>query len=181
MKIRNKFVSNSSSSSFIVIAENPKLDGFYTSATTMFVDGRKGTSCFGWEWIRYSDFWSKVNFAYMQTLYLKECAEKYSHLPEEEFAGSAERGQEYFQMLDKVVREQLPEVRNIIWELTVWSNESSSYEGYIDHQSASYEGENLEMFESEEKLKWFLFSEESYIQGGNDNEGPPWQEEYNED
>jgi hypothetical protein len=41
--------------------------------------------------------------------------------------------------------------------------------GYIDHQSASYEGENMEMFEDEQTLHDFLFSNNSYIQTGNDN------------
>lgn len=40
---------------------------------------------------------------------------------------------------------------------------------YIDHQSASIEGECMEMFESEDALYNFLRFDESYIRGGNDN------------
>jgi hypothetical protein len=42
-------------------------------------------------------------------------------------------------------------------------------EYYIDHQSASSEGECMEMFESEDALYNFLRFQESYIRGGNDN------------
>ncbi len=41
--------------------------------------------------------------------------------------------------------------------------------GYIDHQSAACDGENLEMFENDDALARFLFGKESRIVLDNDN------------
>ena len=50
---------------------------------------------------------------------------------------------------------------------------NKKYDYYIDHQSSVTEGSNMEMFDDEDKLYRFLGNEQdSYIQGGNDNEPP---------
>lgn len=48
--------------------------------------------------------------------------------------------------------------------------------GSIDHQSALGEGEvGMELFEDAGRLKQFIFSEDCYLQTGNDNNGAPWE------
>ena len=42
-------------------------------------------------------------------------------------------------------------------------------DGYIDHQSSACEGENIQIFESEKDLEAFIFDDEAYIVGDNDN------------
>jgi hypothetical protein len=152
MKTRLGFVSNSSSSSFVVIEEGKNMrqphileidDGVLT------VNNEIGECEFGWEERRYSGFHTKLNFAYLQALYVM------GQIPE------------WIPMLEETIKEFLPEVKEIRWELTEeWPAPGS---GYIDHQSASYEGRNTKIFNDKETLKRFLFDADSYIEGGNDN------------
>lgn len=84
-------------------------------------------------------------------------------------------------MLEKVLKEKFPDIQTILpvlgdWkcenktvEHPVWGNEIYMKYGYIDHSSSACEDQNLEMFETEENLKNFLFNNSSYIQNDNDN------------
>lgn len=147
MKIRHGFVSNSSSTAFIVIGYDPYITakGDYSKrnrvhcASREYVLGAQGATEFGWDPIRYSDFDSKANFAYLQAHYLEDESLKARLLQVIEAHSGVP------------VRVEMPET------------------AYIDHQSAAIEGMNLEMFESDDTLARFLFSDNSYIQGGNDN------------
>ena len=144
MKIREGFVSNSSSSSFIVISHDynellPSIPEVLTFSHSL----RCGTSEFGWEEYAHNDFYSKFNFCVIQASYIPE------------------KFLEYWFMLENVM--------NSIGVTIEYDVEVENTYAYIDHQSASYEGENMEMFESEENLKNFLFNKNSYIQTGNDN------------
>jgi hypothetical protein len=155
MKIRQCFVSNSSSSSFVVINDsvNKSLieelkDTYYNYE--LVVDGKLGHTEFGWEENYYHDFGSKLIFAYLQCL--------------------GTNNKEWLRMLDDVLYETL-KVKTVFWNIT---NEYNSKEtektwGYIDHQSSACEGENTEIFESKQALTNFLFSEKSYIHTDNDN------------
>ena len=61
-------------------------------------------------------------------------------------------------------------VTKIIWKLTdSYEGEKGMEWGYIDHQSSASEGENTEIFESEDTLKHFLFGKGSCIVLDNDN------------
>jgi len=181
MKIRRGLVSNSSSSSFVIIREG-RFD-----RTSLTYQGRSitlpldGQTEFGWEIRKYKDFESKVNFAAIQVLNLEDLKKRIPKFKERE----EEQDNPYWQgmvkdwekwttieareIFETTLREVL-EVRKIQWDLTIdESKEEDKAYGYIDHQSSAFEGQNLKIFESVLAMKNFLFSPESYIQGGNDN------------
>jgi hypothetical protein len=140
VKIRSSFVTNSSSSSFIIIDASrgyEELSKFNIDWNLAYRVGEQGETEFGWQFDRYEDIHSRINFAYLQAV----------------------GDQEWQLMLEKVIKE------NSIVEFV----DLIGLNGYIDHQSAACEGENVEMFNSEQALKDFIFGKGSYIQCGNDN------------
>lgn len=152
MKIRKGFVSNSSSSSFIIISDqcmgsNDTLD---VEGNVLNIDTSIGTSEFGWENIEYTDTGSKIIFSYLQCLYSKN--------------------KKYLKMLEDVLKDNY-QCDIINWDIVTFDDYTGDDNnlGFIDHQSSATEGQNLEMFESIDVLKLFLFCDDSYIQGGNDN------------
>lgn len=140
MKKRITFISNSSSSSFIVISDY-ELDQL-NEDVSLLVPTNKGEYEFGWQQRRYNDFYSKLNFCVLQ------CLEIWNT-----------NGEEWFEMLKEVVKDKL----NLNLELDKHTT------GYIDHQSSASEGSNTEMFYSKHDLAQFLFSSYSYIENDNDN------------
>lgn len=148
MKKRLNFVSNSSSSSFIVIKKGKKDKIKKHSRKKLIVPSIYGDSAFGWDEHTYYDFYTKLNFCVFQCLYV--------------WHG---QGEEWFEMLKEVIQSKLK------LELELEKGENVyDYDGYIDHQSSSYEGRNTKMFNNKEDLETFLFSSSSYLQTGNDNE-----------
>ena len=148
MKVRTCFVSNSSSSSFIVISSDEDWTHMLATEHDTLTFGPKHNGCceFGWQEEQYFDVFSKINFCYIQCSYLSVDEQEY-----------------YLGMLEKVIKEYTG-VSEIIWDFP-----EGNYDWYIDHQSSAEEGENMEMFDSEEHLKMFLFNNNSYIQCDNDN------------
>lgn len=162
MKIRQGFVSNSSSSSFVVIGNenfcntpNPeelswnKFSLGYNDEI-LIPNTFGGETEFGWgpySTGEYSDFATRLNFAALQC--------KYSENPE------------YSKMLSNVIKNKFGiDYINLFTE-----NEGYevNHDGYIDHQSSAVYGANLEIFDSEETLENFIFSKDSYIVLDNDN------------
>lgn len=147
MKKRLGFVSNSSSSSFIVIGGNVKIPQISLDNGILRIPQTFGGEIeFGWLVDDHTDIGSKINFAYMQAEYTNNLY--------------------YKTMLDDVLKDNL-EVDEI--ENNISNDWNDIFYGYIDHQSAGYEEKNLEMFESEESLKLFIFGSESLIHTDNDN------------
>lgn len=172
MKNRLGFVSNSSSSCFIVTDYKGEFktlpeSEFYMPGSHLIVDGSQGETEFGWDTVQYKSIWDRIHFAYIQVKYLFKYKQKIQDTrpcidpPPEEIA------QYCMDLLENVIKEYL-NVAYIEWKISI-DYKDKDY-AYIDHQSASYEGQNMEIFDSEVDLEDFLFREGSYIQGGNDNE-----------
>lgn len=153
MKRRLGFVSNSSSSSFIVIDFAPYTPiesiSKFVNDSNEFVIGEWGCTEFGWDETKYSSMFDRINFAWLQTEYIDK--------------------PEWKEMLEDVLKEyfQCEKVTSKI--STEYDCRKSQVWGYIDHQSAAGEGANIGMFDNKENLKAFLFGAESFIQGDNDN------------
>lgn len=150
MKIRSGFVSNSSSSSFIVIGtqapEYPEFDGYELVIPKDF----GGETEFGWEPTDYKDFGSRLNFAYLQTTYVDQ-----------------QKGAEWLAMLEKVLSDTLY-VDTFTWDISDEFGGPHEW-GYIDHQSNAGEDRNAEIFDSEQNIIQFLFAPDSMIHTDNDN------------
>lgn len=149
--IRHGFVSNSSSTSYIIIDASigHNIPQFKDD---LIVDASFGTTEFNWGPETIKDVGSRIIFSYFQS--------------------SENSG--WRKMLEEVIKENT-NVKNIVWKIT---NEYSEVDnlawnkldyGYVDHQSSASEGQNIEIFESKEILKDFLFGKKSKIVLDNDN------------
>ena len=145
MKIRKGFVSNSSSSSFIVISNSFSLSNKMNLDSCIV--GDEGETQFGWDVFDYFDTESKINFVYLQILYTGN-----------KFIRKAREN-----MFESVMIEQYG-CSDIQYTISF-----KNFESYIDHQSNAGCDKNIEMFRDKETLRSFLFDSESYIHTDNDN------------
>lgn len=148
MKIRNGFVSNSSSSSFICVVNSnnkviPEKHELFIDNEYKIGEHNTGEYQFGWQTSVYNDVISKINFSYIQAKILEE-------------KGNSEP--------IKMLEELLTDIYKI--DKIKWTNIDAFY---IDHASSAEEDRNCEMFESKESLMNFIFDSGSYIDNDNDN------------
>jgi len=175
--IRNEFVSNSSSSSCILIDnvrdinEFPKRD-FGQKTITLPTD--KGTKEFGWDFVDYKTIYDKLNFCAIQLIDLKyiedyHAKNKFKENWQRKLWNEFNKKYSYDKCL-KLLKDVCLKEFNLKIDF-VKINEEKRWENgfYIDHQSSVTEHKNMGMFDNYDQLHRFLASDESMICGGNDN------------
>lgn len=110
---------------------------------------------YGWEWHRYYGAHAKADYLFTQIF---ESDTIPSGKPES-ITQTLREDNEKFDMLCRVIEEHTG--------VKVYVEPGTR--GYVDHDS---HGVGMELFESEKKLHQFLFSPESFVQTGNDNDSP---------
>ena len=170
MKNRIDFVSNSSSSSFIVITDSGRFATPLKApdrVNRVIPDSEFGETCFGWQTEKYYDFWSKLNWCAIVVLTKRSLEEDETSADEfkDEVVKPWFRAKEMERMLKDVCAE-------FGYDIVLSKSCIDDLDAYIDHQSNIYEEpENARMFASEKTLRDFLFNDGSYIDNSNDNGG----------
>jgi len=151
---KSVFETNSSSSHSLTLAAGDLVKTPFNLDVLRLGTLQLGLGDYQWEWYRYYDTDNKAQYLMTQLFH-------YNGIPDGEPAEVTRelRHNAQFDMLCRVIEEQTG----------VKLEAYPGSQGSIDHDSV---GNCLEVFESEETLRTFLFSESSYIETGNDNSGP---------
>jgi hypothetical protein len=172
MKLRMGFISNSSSSSFIVIGEDkwekPIFEKELFSDNIIFIpqtfnrkkNGTDNNFQFGWEEVEYNDFASRLNWAVLCAMYCsaRNWKEMLIDVLKKDFGVD-----------DVIINLELDNVAELNGDI-YYKNPYNKVFAYIDHQSEPNEKpENAAMFKNKKTLRNWLYSKDSEIIGGNDN------------
>jgi hypothetical protein len=192
MKKRNGFISNSSSSSFVVfgssdvysIPQMPKNLKDKTTLSVPFIFG--GEIEFGRQRDNYRDFGSRLNFAYLQAkslqdAYLDDCKQFYTGFKTPEITELLNNHCDDVQLLEKVLIKHINGLKKIDWRLLDYHEfqkresknnfESGAWaQGYIDHGSLWHDKLDvyLDIFKDEDTLFEWLFNNSNYIANRSD-------------
>lgn len=165
MRIRSGFVSNSSSTSYVVINREGSIEkvpeyAFSQETGELLIPCEQGSHNFSGEEIWYNTTLDRINFAFCQLLYL--CGETFP--PEKD----SDDYEEYEMFLEALGMEGYSP-KFIMTEKEAKYEQQSiygmSFDFYIDHSSSAVEGQNLEIFNNARDLHDFLFNFGSGIQG----------------
>jgi len=153
MKIHNGFISNSSSSSFIIINAKRGYSNLpIPSDGILIVDNHLGETEFGWGPGDCRLVGDRIIFSYLQTQY-----------------ADVSLSDIWLDMLEDCIKKETG-CKVIDWRISLNYETQEGYAwGYIDHQSSAGEGCNTEMFMSYDNLRDFLFGKDSLIHLDNDN------------
>jgi len=185
MKIRNGFVSNSSSSSFVINNSTefkvPELEPTLINKKLLVVPHQfGGETCFGRQRENYRDFGSRLNFAYLIAHSIYTFYEKKADGFRDGFFDQHNKLMKKYQssifMLEEVLKETFG-FTEIKWLIKA----DDDYEGppdgkiggYIDHQSTWYErpGNIEHIFKDKQTLYNWLFGTNNYIANRSDEYG----------
>jgi hypothetical protein len=205
MKIRTGFVSNSSSSSFVVkdftndVFEIPHLIKELKDPYTLKIPQSFGGQIeYGRQRENYKDFGSRLNFAVLHSLYIKQTYDNYKEKPEgkrkysehlynDENLAFLKKYYNAYNCIENVLLKHIPNIKKVVNNLEVYEFSEKDIEennlwyhgkgdaivGYIDHGSCWYEKRKIitDIFGdplNENEIFSWLFSPKNYIANRSD-------------